>query len=596
MNVVESSWRAFVKPPPLLKPWEWAELHVDIGKISPIPGMFRADTAPWIKEPLEKFADNRIRRIVVRCAAQTGKTTFSMICVNYQLANDPGPAQWIMAAADEAKTFVNTRLKDFLSSCKPVAEMMPKKRTDNKTLEINFPGAPLLVTGANSTSKLQGNPKRYIFPDEVRNWPKGALQTVLKRTDQYWNAREVLTSTGDAEGDDMDREFMAGDQRHYYMPCPHCGQEWHMEFKQLKWDENESTRPGGEWDYDELAKTIRYECPACKVGIQDNFEVRKKMAIAGKWVPHNTKAPSDRVSYTWPALIAPLRPWKRIVQEFLMAKEALDMGAHEPMKTWVTETMGQSWREDMLFSDDVKVDESFKMGGVWEKEVFRFLTVDVQKDHYWYVVRAWSKVGESMLISCGRLNSESDIEEARRAHNVFQDAVIVDCGYEQNEVAKLCAARGWTAFKGDDSKSFPSFSKPTDGSQSKRIELPYTFPPRFIDPGVGTAEQNRMRCRLFLWSNPTIKDFLFRLKTGRGMYWGVPGDAPKEHIQHMSSEMKKKERNKKTGQSEYRWVVIGRRQNHLWDCECMQLVAAMLQGLVPNPFASFKSAEVPANA
>lgn len=597
MNIVEAAFRYSARPPTIEPSWQWAERHVDIGKISPVPGMFKSDTAPWIKEILEKLRDNRIRRVVARCAAQTSKTTVGMIAVADWIANDPGPIQYVMAAQDEAKTFVNTRLRPFLEGCKPVAEHIPQQRRNNKTLEINFPEAPLLITGANSPSKLQGNPKRYLVLDEVRNYPKGALQTALKRTESFWNARELIVSTGgnekgSGEGDDVDREFTEGDQRRYFVPCPHCSQQWEMSFKQLRWDDNEETRPGGVWDFGQLPNTIRYVCPACNGEIKDDFSVRKRMALNGKWVPTNLKAPSDRVSYTWSALIAPLRPWKRIVEEFLTATDALKQGVIEPMKTWVTETMGDSWKEDMSFKEDVDVDSDYIIGDAWPDEVARFMTVDVQEDHYWFVVRGWAKDGGSRLIDFGRLQTVGDIQEKQAKHSVFEKCVLVDCSYNTADVFQMCCANGWVALRGSPRLNF-SYTK-----RGRRILLPHTDPDEMWgDPNMGKAGQGRYRCRLIVWSNPTIKDILHRLKTGHGAYYGVPSDASQEWHRQMISEVKRKTRNKKTGQPEWNWVLIGGRQNHIWDCECMQVVAAQVDGLLSNPFQeAAKPEEEPAEA
>jgi hypothetical protein len=49
----------------------------------------------------------------------------------------------------------------------------------------------------------------------------------------------------------------------------------------------------------------------------------------------------------------------------------------------------------------------------------------------------------------------------------------------------------------------------------------------------------------------------------------------------MLSEMKKDVTNSKTKQVEQRWVRIGGRPNHLWDCECIALASAMLAGVLP---------------
>ena len=39
---------------------------------------------------------------------------------------------------------------------------------------------------------------------------------------------------------------------------------------------------------------------------------------------------------------------------------------------------------------------------------------------------------------------------------------------------------------------------------------------------------------------------------------------------------RRKERADKAGQPVYEWHRVGKRANHIWDCECMQVTAAMM--------------------
>ena len=583
VNFVEAAFRFAVRPREKLTPWQWGDLHFDVGAVSPFRGMFRSDTSPWIREPLEAAADNRIRFLVVMCAAQSSKTTLAMLILLFWIATDPGPIQWVMSTEPEAKTFVNTRLRPSMELCKPVSALMPANRKDNKTLEINFGESPLLVSGAAAQNKLQGNPKRYLLLDEVRNWKNAAaLPTVLKRITSWWNGRAVLTSTGGVEGDQLHNEFLAGDQRHYYVPCPHCQQSQVLEFDRLKWDENETTRPGGEWSFDALALTVRYECKACGKAITDNYGTRRAMALAGVWVAHNAKAASNRRSYTWSALIVPWIPWARIVEEFLLAKIALANGSHEALKTFITETLGEVWVEEKMYESELKpTGGDYLARDKWDEEILRFCTIDKQKDHYWVLIRAWAKSGASRLVYFDKLRTEEDLKACVKEYGVDHRRVFVDCGYEENEVLQLCCANGWKAFKGDERVNFACRT-----DEGEPYLGPYTWPPLVGKPGIGTASYGAQACAKIHWSNPTIKDVLARLKNGKAAPWGVPIDVHPEFSKHMSSEMKKSVLDKRYNRYVKRWVAIGRRPNHGWDCECMQVVCAMLAGLIANPFAS----------
>jgi phage terminase large subunit GpA-like protein len=50
------------------------EDHITVDNTSPMPGRWRADSSPWVKELMEVFADNRVSDIVVQCSAQSSKT------------------------------------------------------------------------------------------------------------------------------------------------------------------------------------------------------------------------------------------------------------------------------------------------------------------------------------------------------------------------------------------------------------------------------------------------------------------------------------------------------------------------------------------
>ena len=41
---------------------------------SPMPGRWRSDNSPWVKEAMEAVADNRVSDIAIKCSAQSSKT------------------------------------------------------------------------------------------------------------------------------------------------------------------------------------------------------------------------------------------------------------------------------------------------------------------------------------------------------------------------------------------------------------------------------------------------------------------------------------------------------------------------------------------
>lgn len=587
VNLIGSIFSSVLKPRTKRHPWQWAEDKLTLDKTSPFPGKFRSDTAPWTKRVMEKFAQTGIRYVVARCAAQTSKTQTAMICCAYAIDEEPGPIMWVMAAADEGKTFSKMRMTPTLESVESIRNMMPSSRSDKMVCEINFPQSPLVITGANSKSKLQSKPIRWLILDEVRNYPRGALQMALKRIRSWWNGCALIISTGGDDGDQFDIEWQLGTRSEYQVKMPCCGVMDTMPFKNLKWDDTETTRPGGEWRMDEVAKTIRYECQACGANMRDIYAVRRKAVLDGDWIDLNKNAPSDRWSGTWSALIVPWVSWVSIVQEFLAAKEAMRQGVIEPLRTFITETLGLSWSEQETSTDELAAPTSYDPLEKWEKEAYRWMTVDVQRDHFWFVIRRWADDGTSRLMAEGRLLTKDDVIDTARKFEIRPECVILDAGFDQNNfVFQLCADYGFTAFRGDDRKNFVHYLE-----KGLSVHRPYS-PETKWDPGMGKAGQGMLLCRLYYWSNPTIKDITYRLKSGKGCEWGVYAGVSEDYKHHMCSETKRLVTTK-AGKKVTMWAVVGRRQNHLWDCENMQTVCAQMEGLLVNPFGSPKTEEEP---
>jgi hypothetical protein len=108
-----------------------------------------------------------------------------------------------------------------------------------------------------------------------------------------------------------------------------------------------------------------------------------------------------------------------------------------------------------------------------------------------------------------------------------------------------------------------------------KMRRPYS-PAGRGDPRSGKSYAGRTWCVVWGWSNPVIKDLLWRLKEGRGVPWLVRDLGPEMseiYARGLDSE-RKRELIDRFGRAVLRWVKI--RANHFWDAECMQVVFAYM--------------------
>lgn len=439
---------------------------------------------------------------------------------------------------------------------------------------------------------LETTPYRFVFADECRKWGPGILQQIEKRTRTYPNCKRFKFSTPDKSGSEFHLDFLAGSQHEWFFLCMGCGKEIHLSppktFEMLvRWNTNETTKPGGKWDVDQVAKTLGLECTSCHYRHHDLVEVRTHIATRGYWKQLNPIATREHFSCRYNAFLPTWIKWIDIWKEFQGANELRKIGNIEPLKVFVTETLVEFWDEqehvmDIVGERPVATYSFADVGTVWGD--LRFLTVDVQMHDLWGVVRGWMRdTAESKLLWAGRIETFDQVEVLREKYGIpaphrkangkwTWPKVFIDCKYERREVYKRCCEHKWMAVEGMDSESFPwvHAGKTTQRIYSRAIPQ---------DPGLGRVEQGARTCPLVKFSDPGSQEILDRLKDGKGALWEVPSDVPEFYWKQLHAEVRAEVVNKQTGKTEWKYKQI-RRDNHLRDCEKIQVVAASMAGIL----------------
>ena len=539
---------------------------------------------------MEDFADPGVNEITVVCAAQSAKTLTLLALLAWIIAEDPGPTLWVTAKLGEAKKLSKGRVLPLLEKCAPVAERMPTNRMMKTTLEIYFPGAPFFMTGAESPASLQSTPFRYVILDEARSYPKGALEMVSKRFRSYsHNYKKIIITTPGPEGDAVHRSFLAGHQARWVVRCPKCDNYHEMLWGDpkthggLKWDKNEKSYDSekGIYIFDELRKTIRYHCwnPECDFVFRDEMAHRKHISTDGEWKSANPDAPSNHKSYTWNALMPWWPAWDTQVIEFLMAKKAMEWSDWHPLRDHINETRGEPWTDQLRYADDDKYLEGREADydplEPWDDEVRRFMSVDVQGAggrHFWYVIRAWGAGAKSRLLAYGKALSWEELKSKAAEWGVAPDNVMVDSGQWAPEVYQQVMDSGyrWKALKGDDKDGYKIHGKT------------YLFQKSMVDPTLGRKKDLRVRdIELYVWAKYGVIARLYAFLHGTMGDWRVfhgTGDDYKLQV----TVWDRRARVGRNGHESLEWYQR-RTEDHLADCEQMQIVGAAAVGLLHMP-------------
>ena len=577
-TLLTPNWRL----PERIPPWKWCEENVKNIPYSPIPGHFKSANSPWVREAMEAMSDPDIRLVSIVAPVQSSKTISAELCLCYIIANFPGPCLWLSQTDADAKDQAEARLHKLFSECDAVKKLFPADRHKKKTQTVFFSnGMTLWVLGAHAKSNLQSRSIRWLIGDETWQWPNGHMQQAEARVTAFgWLGKCIFLSQGGTENDDTHRKFETTDMREWEFKCPKCGKYQPYKWSNIEWDKN--YRDGeGRMDFAKVRSSVRLVCEFCKHEIADSDANRKLLNSSAKFVPQNPNAPTTKAGFHWNSLAS--MSWGELAEMYLRAKESGRRGDMEDLKNFYQKRLALPWGD---LEEDFTLDISpsgYRMGDDWESEGavgakgavlppphenknrvrLRFLTVDVQMDHFYAVVRSWACDASSRLVYCAKLQTWEDVEILQNRFGVFPQLVFVDAGYSTFEVYRNCAKHNWTALMGDGRRDFPH-----------RVNGKITQ--RFYSTARHPLVSDR-KCRMHYWSNLGIKDTLARLRSNQnpdeGSTWEVPSDVPEEYLKMLDSEQRVKKGNS------WEWRQIGKRPNHYWDCEAMQVCAAYMMKL-----------------
>jgi len=567
---------------------QWARKYHNLPETAAIPGKWGEHMeVPFADMFLDWYNKRNLQEIGYLAGSQISKTESIFVLINYIIDREPGAMTLFFPNDNLAAFNASEKVIPALRSCVANSESIDKKLAEvsrkEKTLLIRFLGGFLRIAGAETSKNRKSVNSRVTFIDEASEIKIENIAEIIERSKTYakYNRKLYLTST--IVHDDLDSSNLPIDPLLKFYHTAECVVHWEAKcrfcntFQELKIENvkypllsempNKNENIYASW----ASRQSKYECEHCKKKWNDSD---REYAInhGRKKIIRGDEETAISICLRISSLYSNFLPLQMIVSKMLEAEgnPSLEQKFYHGWLAKRYERVIEKTNPEQIFTTAINIDK----GEVPNNTIALTLTVDVQKDHFWFMIAAQQDNKNIHIVDWGRVESWLNIEDMMEskigASGTTIDLTGIDYGYSQDGTVLefLLEHRGEAIpLKGGnnpDAKTYHTTDIESDGNGKPikgGMKLYITNPHHY--KSVTAAKLNRSygesgtniitipKLEYLADGSPT-KDFV---------------DLAKQLTSENYFTDAEKSPNKKTG-----WQKITNHiDNHLWDCLYMQI-------------------------
>lgn len=462
-----------------LTPDDWAARNRTYGPHTGVPGPRNPFHTPYMVPWGRAIQEGKHARAVMCCAAQMGKSDEMLDCIGERLDNKPAPILYVGPSKEFCTDQFEPRVMQLLDEAPSISDKLLRGKRNKKTRKL-ISGVPLRLAHAGSSTALKSDPAAIAFVDEydemlanVKNQgdPLGLVEARGNTYADFTTAIASTPSIGELEteidpGSELEfwkwtsPEFIEspiwklwqdGTRHHWCWKCPHCGEFFVPRFSRLKWE----SRPNHTTTPEQAGETAYVECVRCGGVITDAH--KKEMNATGVFIAPGQRISGSKVigqpennstiSFWVSGLASPFTTFGKLARDYVRAVRSTD---RDRIQTVINAGLGELFArvgaDAPAYADVAAHKSDYSLTEVPEGVMRVTLTVDVQGDRLYYLLRGWGARATSWLIDFGTLFG-STVEE-----NVWVDLddlvksdigghsihfVMIDSGFRPGKITEL---------------------------------------------------------------------------------------------------------------------------------------------------------------
>jgi phage terminase large subunit GpA-like protein len=444
----EAEKRAW-RPPEQLRTSEWAEKYRRLPKTNPLGDKWYNANSPALIGLMDLADRPGVREIWLKKAGQIGGTAAVHNILGRRAHLDPAPALIVMPNEKDGRKQIRGEIFPLFRETTVLAEQrigrldedghFRERRADFKGSYIHLAnGFEMHLGYSGSASSLASRAFRDVLLDETDKYElfagrESSPVELARIRVRKFDGRSLIVGLSTPTTSDGVIAIEHGNTEiklRYHVPCPTCGHCQPLHQDQLKWEKPQFADPKDLAAWVVEHKAAWFECtnPVCRAKILDSH--KRQIVPRGFWATDDMgwrlypdhheegeKPPGTRIGVHYPAFYDYQTHWYDVAADMIRAGK-------DPIKlmSLYNSTFGEDFKiqvattEVNTFARRCIADPASgfvppKAGIIppWASRLL--LTIDTQKDYFWFVVRAWGYQARSQRIAHGRLLSFEQIEE-----------------------------------------------------------------------------------------------------------------------------------------------------------------------------------------
>ncbi len=396
---------------------------------SPKPGMYNFDYTPYLKEPFDHLSqESPAERIIFMKSTQIGYTVgYLQNAILYHIGSDPRRVQFVTADKDLAEETVKMQINPMIEHAGLEHLIFAQSKTrgsraTGSTMTLKeYPGGYAAFRGAKNPDKARGRTFQVSLFDEIDTFKddkkEGSILSLFEdRSKAFALTRKMVYGSTPLieQSSKIYKLYKEGDQRHFYVPCPRCGEMivlyWHF-----------VSESGGKYgivfDHENgepIYESVAYKCQKCGGHIKDHEKVLFMAPDVCEWRPTATSPKPRTVSYWINALYSPVGmfPWERMVEEWtkcwdLVNNKLKDKDEYRKFRNTMQGLPYKERGESVSYDKAIIHRRSYPSGVILNKQIIQdtgnpilivVCSVDVQKNNLYVDIKGYTYGGRTYTL------------------------------------------------------------------------------------------------------------------------------------------------------------------------------------------------------